>query len=656
MTAYDPSELICKFCHTPTIFMDYKQGDATCTSCGLVNAERLVYEGAEWRDFSAVNDEDKKNLARAGSVVDESRWNGGLEPTSLGPVFGGYSGDGERHRKTLNKVKRVVDHWVDKQFEKRVDECRLAIKLKDQRKRQLGSDGVKVENDEQDWSELGTHEHEQIAMQRMDKVEALQKMLVSEKWSLDRALLLHGSSDEIPSRYVSYNQLAGETPRDIQDERDSVLKRMDTSQRKASEDLYKAYSLIQESLKQLDLIESVGVMSEVMDVISRYANMKGSLTVKGVSTKIPISSNTKTAIEEQRSYNKFRQIGAIGAAFIYFICKKNGLTRTLAEICASLHHESSVRTDDAFIKAKHCSKAITEIRNVMPGYVQSLTVAATEPNEDLSSKPSAVKLEAVASSSVSAASTSKEDRLASITANSVEHYLKNQKLSPVAISAITYLVIHMKRHTSESKRSAIIIAAISYLVCDAGSTMQRLASQTRIAEAEANIKSESYTNEDGKRSHIRPAAARSNKRRQISGGMHAPTSYVPLSVSSSPLEAISSMEVKAASVTPEPEFDALLQQVNESRSTSFSSQPPSWSEWKNEKPWGRAIKQLEICCFVKGSAAKDYYKKEIYPKRKELLCILQKCFPHNTEIDGCKADIMMSNIAAATPLMNTTPK
>ena len=656
MTAYDPEDLICTFCHSKTIFMDYKQGDAVCTSCGLVNSERLVYEGAEWRDFSAVNDEEKKNSQRAGGVVDESRWNGGLEPTYLGPVFGNYSGDGERHRKTLSKVKRVVDHWVDKEFEKKVEDSRLAMKLKEQRKRQFGSQ----EAEEQDWSGLGTNEHDQIARQRLDEVASMHKMLVSEKWSIDRALLIHGSSDEIPNRYTVSNSF-GETLRNAEQERDSVLKRMDTSQRKASEDLYKAYSLIHRSLKQLSLNENMGVLSEVMDAICRYANVKGSLTVKGVSTKIPIGTNTKAGIEEHRSYNKFRQFGAISVAFIYLICKKNGLERTFAEICESFHDESNASSDGAFIKAKHCSKAIAEIKKLMPDYVQSVTVAAAEPCEVQSSKPAALKPDTVASTaSIRAATNSKEDHLVSITTNLVEHRLKNMKLSRVAISAITYLVIHMRRHAGGSKRPAIIIAAIAYLVCDAGATMQRLASQTRIANAgEKHIKSENFISDNGKRKHIRPGAARSTKRRQISTeqeGTAQFSNFLP--------EITSSWELESVSVTPEPEreteseseFDVLLQPVNASRSPSGSSQPPSWSEWKNEKPWERRIKEFETFCSVPSSSAKDYYRKEIYPKRKELLGMLQKCFPHNTDIDGCKADIMMGNIAVASPLMDKAPK
>ena len=91
--------------------------------------------------------------SRAGTnLVDESRWNDGLEPTTLGPVVrsratlgnqrsnrnGGMLNDGdgfdgfhaEKHRQKLHKVKIEIDHWVDKEFEMRVQESRSAIRIK----------------------------------------------------------------------------------------------------------------------------------------------------------------------------------------------------------------------------------------------------------------------------------------------------------------------------------------------------------------------------------------------------------------------------------------------------------------------------------------------------------------------------------------------
>ena len=53
-----------------------------------------------------------------------------------------------------------------------------------------GHDGA--EGDVEDWTGLSTNEHEQLARQRAEEMNEANKLLVSEKWSLDRALLLHG--------------------------------------------------------------------------------------------------------------------------------------------------------------------------------------------------------------------------------------------------------------------------------------------------------------------------------------------------------------------------------------------------------------------------------------------------------------------------------
>jgi transcription initiation factor TFIIIB Brf1 subunit/transcription initiation factor TFIIB len=258
-TSYDNvdiEEANCRSCQTPTLYLDNSQGDTVCTSCGLVQAQHYKSSIAEWRDYSAIDpDSSGRNItARAGSLVDESRWAGGLEPTALGKVYnpsGSASYNNPRldgYRRKLGKMKRVVDRWVEKEFERQVEEGKIALKVKAKKEKQSrannghdnentsGSDsGIK---EEEDWTGYGTNEHEEIARQRMEEISKVNKLLVSEKWSLDRALLLHGESHEIPTYYTTYNAMAGEQPKDIQKERHILNKRMDAAQRKASADLY----------------------------------------------------------------------------------------------------------------------------------------------------------------------------------------------------------------------------------------------------------------------------------------------------------------------------------------------------------------------------------------------------------------------------------
>mmetsp|Transcript_9738 Transcript_9738/g.18286 ORF Transcript_9738/g.18286 Transcript_9738/m.18286 type:complete len:720 (-) Transcript_9738:1051-3210(-) len=645
----DSSDMRCRFCQSNTIFMDYAQGDAVCTSCGVVNAERLPYCGAEWRDYSAINDDqDKKYVARAGSIVDETRWSGGLEPTSLGPVYGGYSREAERYRKSLSKIKRVVDNWTDKEFEKRVEESRLAIKIKKENISRVKGEYEEEEEEggNEDWTQLGTNEHEHIARKRMDELETSHKMLISEKWSLDRALLLHGSSNEIPNRHHIFD----ETPRDIEEERETLLKRMDSSQRKASSDLYEIYSLTRCALGILGLVENIGFMSEAMDAIQKYAQLKGSFTVRGVSNKIHGAQNSKNIddVDQQRVLNKLRQMGALVSAFIYLICKKNGHWRTLNEICNSIKHPNVASSNDAFIKAKHCSRAISDIRAIMPDYVQAVTIASAKPSLEVESE-------------------SEQSRHVTVTTNMVGHALKNLNLSDIALAAVTNIAIHAEDYIiSNDVKPSVLIAAITYLVCDAGSTMQRLASQAATTGSMNTMENASLpidankTDGNCKRKHIRPGGgggANSHVKRRLDGI----TSHQALKVGSHETDSVEDNDTckndkNPTSVTPEPEsFDALSQSIQKTP-ISASDYPPSWYEWNREKAWGRSMKEIETCCKVNSTAARTCYKTQIYPKRKDFLEMLQKSFPHNTTIGNCKVDIMLSNITVASSLMNSVPR
>ncbi len=678
---YDTSDVNCVHCLTPTLFTDYAQGDIICTTCGVVQVQHIQYDGPDWRDYSAMDDsKDRKvNAARAGSIVDEQRWRGGLEPTSIGQVFGGsYSGDAERQRKKLNNVKRVVDHWVDKQFEKRVEESRLAMKVRE-KKKQRG------EIDDDEFTNLGTNEHEMIVRQR-DQIESdSNTVLVSEKWSLDRALLLHGSSDELPRIYTEYNPLTGRQPKDPDEERDILLKRMDATQKKASVSLYKAHSLIQGALRRLNLSESVGVYAEIMDVVCRYVNIKGSFTVKGVSSRIDSKSNSdskKSAnVEQQRNYNKARQMAALGSAFIYLICKKNGLGRALAEICSSFEYQdfyspsnknerSSNSDRETFIKAKHCSKAMTEIRTLMPEYIQSVTLASNsnaKSSSDVtrtSESTSSTNFTATASTSINSIGQNNDSHATTSMTNLIQHSISKLNLTPAAMAAITSLVLYEQKDASAKGgmiiKPNVLIAAVTHLVCDAGATMQKFASQAiknqakpesiksnikfkvevkaeikvKVEPSQLKIESGTQQGQSVKRKHIRPGSNRSMKRRRTDAAIS------------------SSMDIKPKSVTPEP-FDALSHApINNESITSMAS----WEEWSNEKPWSRTMQSIEDCCNISSTAMTECFRKQIYPRRKELLEVLQTNFASHTIMGGSRMDALMAKFPVAAPLMSVSKK
>ena len=136
----------------------------------------------------------------------------------------------------------------------------------------------------------------------MEDAQKSKQLFGSEKWSLDRALLLHGQPHEIPSN----SQLTNRGPiQDIEKERQMIQKQMDSSQQKASYDLYTAYTILQKSLNALDLGHTTTFQRNVMKIICTYVNSKGSFKVKGVTGRLSpdLKKKDATLYELQSTYN-----------------------------------------------------------------------------------------------------------------------------------------------------------------------------------------------------------------------------------------------------------------------------------------------------------------------------------------------------------------
>lgn len=658
----DIEQTNCRSCQTPTLFLDHSQGDTICTSCGLVHSQHYRSSIPEWRDYSAIDPDSigRNGTARAGSFVDESRWAGGLEPTSLGKVYNpsasaGYNSENlQGYRRTLGKVKRKVDKWVEKDFERQVEEGKIALKIREKRK----NAGIKNGDDySEDFTDLGTNEHEDLARHRLEEMEVANKLLVSEKWSLDRALLLHGDSHEIPSQYASHNQLTGEQPRDVQHERELLNKRMDSSQRTASADLYCAYKIIQKALRKLELCENTTFNNEVMRIVCQYVHKKGSFKVKGVAPRMSNDFKDDAILHERESnYIKQRQMAALASAVIYMECKRNKLGRAVPEICSCFDLPSDCEIqplkEEAFIKPKHLSRAVNEIKVHLSDYVKLLHES--------------VKLPAQSSSSQTA-STHREH---SIVINQIEHITKKLKLSSIATKSVTKLVMHWKETKSfpDSAKHNALIASVIYMVCDAATTMQRL-SKTALERKDKTenkkhtlgngikIKEEEskQTKQDldilnsttSKRKYIRPGGRLSEKKRRIEFENTLP----------SPDLSLSSSNFLLKSLDHEEDENRI-----ENHETSIMQ---TYYQWSLEKSWYRSLQQIEASCNTSDLVICEFYRKELYPKRKELLNVLQESRSEfystndgsvNYHSNDSKANILFANFSSVAPLMVSAKK
>lgn len=604
MSPYDIEDKHCISCRTQTLFVDFSQGDTICRACGLVHSEKLIYDGPEWADYNNDDGNEKPHVARAGGLVDENKWKGGgLEPTHLGKLFGPCSGDAERYRKRLNKVKKNVDFYFEKQFENRIKESRMALKIQKRKAEEMNhgsmsssSSSVTVasivhdENDhiedKDDYTDLGTNEHDAIVKHEDDQTSTLQNMLISQKWSLDRAILLHGSAHELPNIHDHSN---------MDSERDIIRKSMDASQIRASEDVYLAYKIMEQSLRILKLSENMEMSKDIMDMMCKYASIKGSFQVRGVGHRKD-SSGTIAAQQEEREWNKKKQIGSLACAFIFLHCKKHSLGRSLVDICSSFQYKDTHGNEKLnFIKAKHCSKALSEIRVLFPDYVQDATFVANK----------RVKRENVDSPEVA-----NEGGLSTNTSlnndNLIIHSTRNLNLPPVAIEAIQHAASILHTRTSlEHIKPSVYLAATTYVICQVGEIMQRLAMQ--VAKKRSNNVEEEHKNKESTR--------------QV--------------------------------VTPEPEpFDVLSHASTQTESARIDS---SWFEWKNQDPWECNLSDILSSFKVAKSTFVEYYRKQLYPIRKQMLQDLKRKSEQDSQIQPVLSTLFV-NIEAASSLLKPIPK
>eukprot|EP00555_Chaetoceros_dichaeta_P009095 CAMPEP_0198255802 /NCGR_PEP_ID=MMETSP1447-20131203/5853_1 /TAXON_ID=420782 /ORGANISM="Chaetoceros dichaeta, Strain CCMP1751" /LENGTH=553 /DNA_ID=CAMNT_0043942277 /DNA_START=104 /DNA_END=1762 /DNA_ORIENTATION=+ len=545
-TDFHQDEQTCRECFSSALSTDVAQGDVICTDCGVVAQSHNPYLGAEWRDFDTADDlaKGQASSARCGGVlVDESKYYGGLEPTMMSSsVFGGQYGHGSSERaakeakirQNLLKTHKVVEVLMEKRWKKQIEKKQF---LADARKRKR-----------EEWG-IGQDE-EETEIEGADQIQDPLSM-VPERWSLHRALLLHGRSDEIPSQY-----------RDADSEREYLRGQMDASQRKASLDVYRANTSINGALLKLNLAETRKVFNDIMEMVCQYAAKKKGFTVRGVSTRVV--KLEKKALEQQKECNKERQIAAVGSAFIYFICKKQRLGRSLTEICASFqvtNRNYPLSSKEDLIKPTHCSKAMNEIKLLFPDFVQSVTLSAS----DHSTKSS------VSSSVAQKTSNRLHSNEISSTTNLIEHTMQKLNLPLTAVNAITALVLYCRQqqlasgHGSGTTKNTLI-ASVTVLVCGAGEKMQKLATDS--------IRS-------GKRKQI--GQIRLRKRIKLENGISPKPSFV------SSMTAVNTDDDSSTKTMP----TSVAKVISMDTDTLLSSSPipitndgrSYWYEWSREKTW-----------------------------------------------------------------------
>jgi transcription initiation factor TFIIIB Brf1 subunit/transcription initiation factor TFIIB len=637
----------CRSCQSDELYVDWSQGDRICTSCGVVDEGNLLDDRPEWREFNDDNDLAKngKSGARSGLVVvDDARYLGGLQPTTLSKqVFGGSTANSNMTRKRLLAANHRLDRTMEKMHAQSLKTAKLSHRA---RKRKTNLQDNEESDIDTDMDNSVRPEYEQMLIQEEEDAHRVQAALQADKWSLQRAIRLFAPSSDQVSTNLN-NQ---------EEEIEDLNKRLSAPLKRASQDLYTAYAMLLAAAQTLHLPDRVS--NEATTMLCRYASRRDGITVRGVASTLKRKSKANVSKQEEeaakealRDYNKTKQMGSLCAALLFFTARNLGWPRSLVEVCESIqptnlsgqHLEAG---KDQFIKRKHCSRAMTEVRELFPDYARPVAVASGAIRTIEGSNDSAIT-------------------------NFAEHAIRKLDLPPVAEACVRLLVLHHRKEqdsmdTSNGKRLPTICASMTYFISAAGEIMQRLALQATQA---------------GKRRTVpAPSAAPPTKKIKIEDARNPDRTKQSV-------EHVKQEEVKVEDVqqegaatdnTPGTKHDdvELLPDVIslEDDGHDIAAEQRAyemrrmWDAWAEQMPWSRSVALVESSCGVSRNLFLEYYKANIYPQRHALLNVLREAVSSvDTRTDELAhesitltetplASVLLPHIVTAAPLMKNDAK
>jgi hypothetical protein len=313
-------------------------------------------------------------------------------------------------RKNLITTNRRLDYLAEKQHKEALKRARISRLI--QKKRRFADEDEQIRP-----------EHDQLVLQEEEEAERAHAALHADKWSLERAMLLFGH-DADP------------------EERQELEARLTPALRKAASQLHTAHLILNQAASDLHL--GPRIVQDATHILCQYAAQKDGLSVRGVSSRLACDSESQEASDKLREYNAQKQMASIASALLYLEARKHGHARSLQEVVSTFQGPNCQK--EGFVKTKHCSKAINELRSMFPDYMRSVAPGHQQPDAD---------------------------------GNFVEHLTRKLMLPPVATASVQILVQHLAKEQSGSAgvKLSAIAASATFLVTMAGEIMQRLARQ-----------------------------------------------------------------------------------------------------------------------------------------------------------------------------------
>jgi len=582
----------CRSCHSTAMITDWSQGDRICTNCGVVAQSRLVDDRPEWKNFNDAEDIVKglPSNSRSGLVpVDERKYVGGLQPTTLSKnAFGENSGGHEmaKIRKQLKTTNKRLDHLMGKVHKRALHDSQIdrRVRLKKEGEGDVGN---------LDFNSSVRPEFDMIVVQEEEDARRLQAAIYADKWSLEKAILLHGTSEDF----------GGKNYPEVGDNREDLLSQMDIKLRIVSRDLYYSYSMLTEAARKLNL--PIRVTDQAIHRLVHYVTRRDGFLVKGVSSRLS-KGNRNESIEDRkaaavrlREYNKVKQISCLGAAILFLTARNLGWTRTVVEICGCIHLSLEYTNETILIKPKHFSCAMSEIKAYFPEYASIPTI------------------------NNATGDSSKNDSLS--TSNFSDHFIRNLQLPPVAEASIRVLLVHCRHEQVQLGRNSgtklsTLCAVVAFLVCEAGAIMQKVAKQVQLNNDGAS-KTSSRIGSDRERfylSHNKPMMKTAHKGigKKSTGKLKGKIKLLEQQQDSTNSDD-DDKEEKGFDV-----FTHTAVVENKQEKLEYDMRR-MWDAWAEQMPWSRSLLEIEQSCGVSKNAVLNLYKTDIYPRKECLLCVLR---------------------------------
>lgn len=667
----EEQQLRCRGCGSNAFLLDWKAGDRVCTNCGTVDEEHIRDTRPEWKDFNEVEDLAKglPSLQRCSLMPnDESKYIGGLQPTILSrnifgnPLNNEYSNNGSNINTStrLLKTHRKINRVMDKLHATKVRELQYNRKIKRSNK----DFGIKEEEEEDATTTILDNNTVCIQTKKDEYASSFNNALIGSKWSLQRAVMLHGSYDESLSlssqqQQLSYNQYCKE--------KDELSHQITSPNKIASQEVYHAYILTVNAIRQLLL--PTHFITDCMHITCQYAMNRDGFHVKGISTRykeeidedsISTSSISASTVKEKKLQikhkNKIQQIASLSCAVIYIFAKKNGYAKSLSHVCSTFiptQEQQGLfllnKTTDSLVRPKSCSKAIAQLQIDFPTIFQSLLSPSVEVVNLVKSTTSSLDLPIVAIDVIREV----------VRFIAKQHLLDNKSTSK----------------KQDNAKLVTICAACTYFVCCAGEVMQRLAAQA-LKKQERQQQSSGKNN---KKRH-RSSSISSPKKRSCATATNIviKQEYSSSSLNITPAVTPEPTDIKVdqgnnipntnLDPSPQPELTtSLVSLTSNSKFDIFSEKQPidnnpvieGWHAWNNnnnDKKWNRSMQQIQQSCHCNASTTPvilKFFKYKLFPIREQILNTIQDYFVRRIEEEGFYG-FSFVDIKIAAPLMKNS--